>query len=254
MATGVSGDCPSGIDRHDDYSRNCSYAVMLHRAFQPQDGSNSALWEISMANSNTPSTAAQSELEGDRANRDLVTGAPGSHPVGTGVGAATGGAAGLGIGAAVAGPIGAAVGAAIGAVVGGLSGKATAEVIDPTVEDAYWRANFRTRPYVGANASYDEYAPAYRFGWENRMKAKDGVKRQFHEVEDELAEGWKKSTAKASLGWDKAKLAVRDAWDRRAIERAEGEGMTPGLAAASDGTTQAQRDAVRHTKPTAAPR
>jgi len=62
--------------------------------------------------------------ENDLAHRDPITGAPGSHPVGTGVGAAAGGvAAGAAVGA-VAGPVGAVVGAAIGAVVGGLAGKA----------------------------------------------------------------------------------------------------------------------------------
>ena len=54
-------------------------------------------------------------------NRDPITGAPGSHPVGTGLGAAGGGAAGAAIGTAVGGPVGAVVGAAAGAVVGGLA-------------------------------------------------------------------------------------------------------------------------------------
>ncbi|MGZ8901027.1 MAG: glycine zipper family protein, partial [Limisphaerales bacterium] len=40
------------------------------------------------------------------ANRDPITGAPGAHPVGTGVGATGGGAAGAAIGAAVGGPVG----------------------------------------------------------------------------------------------------------------------------------------------------
>src|SRR3954469_20482519 len=69
-------------------------------------------------------------------NPDPITGAPGSHPVGTGVGAAGGGAAGAAIGS-MAGPIGTAVGAVVGAVAGGLAGKGAAEAIDPTAEDAY---------------------------------------------------------------------------------------------------------------------
>ena len=52
---------------------------------------------------------------GTDANRDPITGAPGAHPVGTGVGAAAGGAAaGAAIGT-VAGPIGTAIGMAAGA-------------------------------------------------------------------------------------------------------------------------------------------
>lgn len=74
------------------------------------------------------------------ANRDPITGAPGSHPVGTGVGAVAGGAAGAAAGAATgaavgtagAGPIGTGIGAAVGAVVGGMAGHGTAEGLNPT--------------------------------------------------------------------------------------------------------------------------
>ena len=90
------------------------------------------------------------------ANPDPITGAPGSHPVGTGVGAALGGAAAGAAAASVAGPVGTVVGAAVGAVVGGLAGKGVAEAIDPTVEDAYWRENFKRRPYVRHDATFDD--------------------------------------------------------------------------------------------------
>src|ERR1700761_4624772 len=124
-------------------------------------------------------------------NPDPITKAPGAHPVGTGIGAAAGGAAGIGgaiaAGAAsgsVAGPVGTAVGAAIGAVAGGLIGKGVAEGINPTVEDAYWRENYSSRPYVNKGASYDEYAPAYQFGWESRARHSDA---DFDDVEPTLA-------------------------------------------------------------------
>src|SRR6186997_2081540 len=102
-------------------------------------------------------------------NPDPITGAPGSHPIGTGIGAAGAGAAGAAIGA-VAGPIGAAVGAVVGAVAGGLAGKGVAEAVNPTAEDAYWRENFSTRPYVAQGTAYDEYRPAYQYGWESRAR------------------------------------------------------------------------------------
>src|SRR5688500_12109057 len=74
------------------------------------------------------------------ANKDPITGEPGSHPVGTGVGAVAGGAAGAAAGAATgaavgtagAGPIGTGLGAAVGAIVGGLAGHGTAEGLNPT--------------------------------------------------------------------------------------------------------------------------
>src|SRR6478735_5983071 len=99
-------------------------------------------------------------------NEDPITGAPGSHPVGTGIGAAGAGAAATAIGAVVGGPVGAAVGAVVGAVAGGLAGKGVAEQIDPTVEDAYWRDAHRNESYYDSTATYDDYAPAYRTGYE----------------------------------------------------------------------------------------
>src|SRR4051812_49012093 len=92
------------------------------------------------------------------ANRDPLSGAPGAHPVGTGIGAAAGGiAAGAAVGS-VAGPVGTLVGAAVGAVAGGLAGKGVAELVDPTAEDAYWRENYSSRPYVDNAYSYDDYS------------------------------------------------------------------------------------------------
>jgi hypothetical protein len=68
-------------------------------------------------------------------NRDPITGAPGAHPVGVGLGAAAGGiAAGAAAGTLAAGPVGTVVGAAVGAVAGAFGGKAVAEHFDPTIE------------------------------------------------------------------------------------------------------------------------
>src|SRR5687767_1105291 len=92
-------------------------------------------------------------------NPDPITGAPGAHPLGVGVGAAAAGATGASNGTAEAGPVGTAVGAAIGAIAGGLAGKGVAELIDPTAEDAYWREQHRAQPY-GTHREYDEFAGA----------------------------------------------------------------------------------------------
>jgi hypothetical protein len=143
-------------------------------------------------------------------NPDPITGAPGAHPIGTGIGAAGAGAVGAAIGA-VAGPVGSLAGAAIGAVVGGLAGKGVAEAIDPTVEDAYWRDNYRTRPYVESGATYDEYQPAYRYGWETRARHHD---RKFDDVENDLGRDWDRVKGKSRLTWEKAKHATRDAFHR----------------------------------------
>jgi len=155
---------------------------------------------------------------GRDSNPDPITGAPGSHPVGTGVGAAAGGAAGVGaamaagaVAGSAVGPVGTAVGAAIGAVAGGLAGKAVAEGVDPTAEDAYWRENYKTRPYVSKETDYTSYAPAYRLGYETRSTSKY---KTFDEAEPDLRTRWERENAKTGLAWDKARLASKDAWDR----------------------------------------
>ena len=156
------------------------------------------------------------------ANRDPITGAPGSHPVGTGVGAIAGGvAAGAAVGT-VAGPIGTAVGAAVGAVVGGLAGHGIAEMIDPTAEDAYWRANYEKQEYVPAGSSFDDFGPAYRYGVDSYVRYND---RTFEESEADLARDWERNRSNSTLTWDRAKYAARDSWQRvsDAVERA-----TPG--------------------------
>src|SRR5437016_2816375 len=111
-------------------------------------------------------------------HRDPLSGEPGAHPVGTGVGAAVGGGVlGTGLGAAgaaaavggtlgsAAGPAGAIIGAVAGGIAGGLAGKAIAEKFEPTAEHAYWEKNYQSRPYVDKGVPYDDYRPAYQYGW-----------------------------------------------------------------------------------------
>ena len=158
---------------------------------------------------------SDNSTRGKDSNPDPITGAPGSHPIGTGVGAAGAGAAGAAIGTAVAGPVGTAVGAVVGAVAGGLAGKGAAEAIDPTAEDAYWRENYRNRPYA-SDADYDrDLRPAYQYGWESRGQYQG---RNYDEVESDLERGWDRAKGGSSLTWERAKHATRDAWHR--VERA----------------------------------
>jgi hypothetical protein len=100
---------------------------------------------------------------------------------------------------------------AIGATVGGLAGKGLAESIDPTAEDAYWRQEYRGRPYVDAHASYDNYGPAYSYGVAAFGRFEG---RQFELVEPELAGDWNTLRGRSDLSWDQARPAVKDAWHR----------------------------------------
>jgi hypothetical protein len=156
--------------------------------------------------------------ENPAANPDPITAAPGSHPVGTGIGAAAGGAAGVGgaiaagaVAGSAAGPIGTAVGAAVGAVAGGLIGKGVAEAVNPTLEDEYWRQNYATRTYAQPGTSYEDYRPAYEYGWSCRTRYVD---KNFDDVEPTLGQDWENRKGDSHLNWSQARNAVRDAWDR----------------------------------------
>jgi uncharacterized protein YcfJ len=153
---------------------------------------------------------AQSSIVGDL-HADPLSGAPGAHPVGTGVGAVAGGAAaGAAIGA-IAGPVGAFIGVAVGAVVGGLAGKGVAEMIDPTAEEAYWRATYASRPYVAAGAAYDDYGPAFAHGV-NAYREHPGE--AFDDIDSTLAQDWQRARSTSTLEWSAARHASRDAWLR----------------------------------------
>jgi len=147
-------------------------------------------------------------------NRDPISGEPGAHPVGTGVGAAAGGATGAAVGI-VGGPIGVAVGTVVGAVVGGLAGKAAGEAVNPTAEDAYWREQYRNEPYYNAARPYDDYAPAYRTGYEGRAKYRE---QRFEDVQADLERNYDVHRGDSGLAWQGAKQATRAAWDP--VERA----------------------------------
>jgi len=170
-----------------------------------------------MARSKNPEKTVDVPPTGDR-NADPITDAPGSHPVETGIGAAIGGAASGAAVGAVTGPVGAAVGAVVGAVAGGYAGKGVGEMIDPTTEDNWLRDNFDSRPYVGKGDRYEVYEPAYQYGGraEHMHRGKS-----FSEIEHELRQDWQKGEHAAALDWDRAKGAVKDAYDRTLQLRAE---------------------------------
>jgi len=144
-------------------------------------------------------------------NPDPITGAPGSHPTGVGIGAASGGATGMAIGA-VGGPVGMAIGAVSGAIVGGLIGKGVGEWVDPTEDDTYLRDNFATRSYAREGETFDTYRPAYQYGGMAESKYQG---RRFEDIETDLRTDWESTHASTTgLAWDNARNAVREGFDR----------------------------------------
>jgi hypothetical protein len=150
----------------------------------------------------------------DHANRDPITNEPGAHPVGTGVGAAAAGTAGAIVGTGLAGPLGGIVGAALGASVGGGLGHYAAEAANPTyleIEPAL-RQDFPTRSYASTRP-YEDYEEAYDFGANQRAQAQSPWS---DALEGDLRARWDNLPAREGrekLDWDRAKPAVRDAWD-----------------------------------------
>ena len=98
-----------------------------------------------------------------------------------------------------------------GGVNGAMADNAASAHPDPTGEDAYWRDNFRKRPYADETLSYDHYRPAYRYGWESRTRLEG---QRWDQVEKDLERGWRENRGASRLGWTDAKLAARDAWQR----------------------------------------
>lgn len=159
-------------------------------------------------------------------NRDPITDEPGSHPIGTGVGATGGAVAGAAAGT-IGGPVGSVVGGLIGAVVGGLAGKAAAEAINPTAEEAHWRDNYTREPYYEQGRSFDDYGPAYMHGVHGRIRHEA----DWDTAEPRLASEWDNARAGSGLNWEQARPASRAAWDRVDLQRGgSGTGVSGGMA------------------------
>ena len=164
-----------------------------------------------MATNKDPEKTVDVPPYGSR-NADPITDQPGSHPVETGVGALIGGAAsGMAVGM-VAGPIGAAIGAAVGAIAGGLAGKGAGELIDPTTEDNWLRESFGTKTYADKHETYEHYTPAYKYAAEAAQTKFAG--KPFTAVEHDLKADYEKTTHAATMPFEKAKPALKDAYDR----------------------------------------
>jgi len=104
------------------------------------------------------------------------------------------------------------IGLVAGAAIGAAGGHATAEAVNPTVEDAYWRGRHRQEPYYDPNYSYEDYQGAYRTGYEGYSRW--GREKNYGDVEPDLQREYEQNQGASKLRWDKARPAVRAAWDR----------------------------------------
>ena len=105
------------------------------------------------------------------------------------------------------------IGGAIGAIVGGGAGHAAAEAIDPTREEAYWRAEYANTDYYQEGHDFDrDLHPAYAVGYANR--ARYPADARFEDHENDLERSWNEVKGDSRMAWEDARRASRDAWNR----------------------------------------
>jgi hypothetical protein len=94
--------------------------------------------------------------------------------------------------------------------------KDSGKAIDQPSEMAYWRENYTTRAYADEATAFDEYEPAYCYGVASHAKYPG---RSFDDVDADLSRDWAAARGQSTLGWDRARFAARDAWDRVSTRR-----------------------------------
>ena len=86
-----------------------------------------------------------------------------------------------------------------------------AERVDATVEEAYWRENYLREPYYERGYTFDDYYPAYRTGWEGRVRYQG---RSYEQCERDLQRDYQRNRGASQLEWSRNRHAVRAAWER----------------------------------------
>ncbi|WP_322405138.1 YsnF/AvaK domain-containing protein [Massilia luteola] len=82
-----------------------------------------------------------------------------------------------------------------------------------TDDDTYYRSDWQTN-YARLGGTYDDYAPAYRYGNEMRRDVRY-KNRNWDDVETDLRSDWDtRYGSSGSSTWERMKAAVRSGWDR----------------------------------------
>ncbi len=76
-------------------------------------------------------------------------------------------------------------------------------------EEAYWRDQYAREPYYELGLMYDDYAAAYRIGYQARVS---NIEDSFEEHEIQFEVMYNRVRGAARLNWPTARLAVRAAW------------------------------------------
>jgi hypothetical protein len=87
----------------------------------------------------------------------------------------------------------------------------TSPAADWKKEEAYWREQHSQQPYADKGRSYDDYATAYQVGVEGVGKYPG---RSYPDIEDSLALDYEHAGPASALPWDRARPAVKAAWEK----------------------------------------
>lgn len=131
------------------------------------------------------------------------------HVLPAGAGAVAAGATGAAIGAVVAGPPGLVIGAVAGGAIGAVLGDRVAQAADEREELGHFEQIHREMPYYVDGMSWDDYAPAYRYGLDT-FRTHGG--RAFADAEPELETDWTRARDASRLNWAQARAAVEHTW------------------------------------------
>ena len=86
-----------------------------------------------------------------------------------------------------------------------------AETVNPAVEEAFWRENYLREPYYERGYNFDDYYPAYRTGWEGRVRYYGLT---YEQCERDLQRDYLRNRGTSQLDWARNRHAVRAAWER----------------------------------------
>ncbi len=86
-----------------------------------------------------------------------------------------------------------------------IQGKEGAERVE---QEKYWREHHAQEH---KEVPFEHLEPAYRTGYEGVRKY---AGKHYHEIESDLAHDYEKNDANPAIPWDRARPAVRAAWDR----------------------------------------
>lgn len=131
------------------------------------------------------------------------------HVLGAGGTALVGGVAAGALGFLLGGPAAMVAGVVVGTTAGALLGHRFAESVDPRGNLGHFQQLYLNMPYYVDGMTWDDYAPAYRFGLDTyRTRGAE----PFDLAAPALGTQWHIRRAGSRLDWDQAGEAVRHVW------------------------------------------